>query len=107
MTTTISTMDRFVAEVRAIRGHNMDARATVETLTPLLEGIVSQPDCLAPYGRGVSPERSFDIYTDDTLTIRCVVWQGTEAKSIALDRDDHISTFYGDSHHDIVDPRLA
>jgi predicted metal-dependent enzyme (double-stranded beta helix superfamily) len=76
------TLDQFVAEVRAVRAQKLGAPRNVEALTPLLERIVSRPDCLTDHGHPRSPEKDFNIYVDDTLTVRTVVWKPGETTPV-------------------------
>ena len=82
MQTAVYTTDQFVQDAREVRQRRLDDRRTVEALTPLLERLVALPDCLAPLGHGTSPEQSFDLYADDDLTIRIVIWRSGETTAI-------------------------
>ena len=75
MSTGVYSLDQFVADAREIVVGRLTDLETVQALTPLLERIVSRPDCLSDRGGPASPDHGFDIYTSDDLTVSAIVWQ--------------------------------
>ena len=82
MQTAVYTIDQFVVDAKEVRRRGLDDLATVEALMPLLDRVVSQPDCLTSLGHGASPDRGIVVYADEELTIRVVVWQPRETTPI-------------------------
>jgi predicted metal-dependent enzyme (double-stranded beta helix superfamily) len=77
MTLAIYSLQDFVDDVRAIVARGLGDKLTQETLLEPLERIIQRQDVLAdmePSGNP-SPDRGFNIYRDDGLTISAVIWQ--------------------------------
>ncbi len=68
-------VQEFVEDAKRIVGRCEGPESTVQFLGPLLERLVSRPDCLADLGGSASPDESFDIHRADDITIRATVWQ--------------------------------
>ena len=71
----VYSLDHFAADVRAVVDRKLGDMQTVEEITPLLNRIVSRPDCLADRAGPADPDKGFDIYTSDDLSILGIVWQ--------------------------------
>ena len=67
--------EQFIEDARTIVGQGHTAEKTVEALRPLLDRLVSRPDCVTDLGRSASPEKTFEIYASATLSIQCIVWR--------------------------------
>ena len=77
MTTATYTLQAFVDDARAIVARRLGDQKTQEALLEPLSRIIQRQDVLAdlePSGNP-SPDRGFNIYRDDDLTILAVVWQ--------------------------------
>ena len=73
MTTTNYGFERFIEDAKAIVGQKRDAESTVRALRPLLDRLVSRTDCVTDLGRPASPEKTFEVYASDVLSIQCIV----------------------------------
>jgi predicted metal-dependent enzyme (double-stranded beta helix superfamily) len=71
----VYTIDRFVEDAKAVVARGHSAADTVQALTPLLQRLVSRPDCLADRGGSPDPERGFEAYASPTLTVQAIIWQ--------------------------------
>ena len=58
-------VQEFVEDAKRIVGRCEGPESTVQFLGPLLERLVSRPDCLADLGGSASPDESFDIHRAD------------------------------------------
>lgn len=67
-------VQEFLADAREVTGRGMAPRATVEALTPMLQRLVSRPDCLTDLGGPADPDRTFDIHVSDNLSVMAIVW---------------------------------
>src|SRR4051794_6212384 len=77
MTTAIYTLQTFIEDARAIVARGLGDQKTQEALLEPLQRIIARPDCIAdmdPNGNP-SPDKGFNPYRDEGLTISAVVWQ--------------------------------
>jgi predicted metal-dependent enzyme (double-stranded beta helix superfamily) len=75
--TGIYTLQAFTDDVRAIVARGLGDQKTQEALLEPLERVIQRQDVLAdlePSGNP-SPDKGFNIYRDDNLTISAVIWQ--------------------------------
>ena len=75
MRTAVYTLQDFVEDARRIVSQGLSDGDTVEALTPLLQRVVAQPDCLDGVSDRSGPIRGSSVYTDENLTIRVVPWK--------------------------------
>ena len=75
MRTAVYTLQDFVEDARRIVSQGLSAGDAVEALTPLLQRVVAQPDCLDDISGESGAVRGSSVYVDENLTVRVVSWK--------------------------------
>ena len=68
-------LEVFIDEAKELVNGKLDQETIVCQLKYLLDQIISNKQCLTELGKGSSPNQSFTIYVDETLTVSVVVWE--------------------------------